>query len=165
MKLPSNVRRTILITKNRELMMSVEQLSYACRIVTQGLGNAGIFWVPTILLAVSCLYFGARLVKDRGMRLMKVGDFLSLLTPSVVSIALVLWGTLLVWPHSADTTAPSWRVWGVLGLLVVHGAACVFVWSRSIGYRAFALSVVSIQFWIALCLASVVAMSVTANWV
>ncbi len=145
--------------------MSVEQLSYAYWIFTQGLGNAGIFWAPTVLLAASCLYFGVRLVQDRGLRLMKVGNFLTLLAPSVVSVALVLWGTLLVWPHSADTTAPAWRAWGVLCLLVFHGAACVFVWSRSIGYRAFALSVVSIQFWIALCLASVVAMSVTANWV
>lgn len=145
--------------------MSVEQLSYACWLLGQGLGNAGVYWISTVSLVALCLYLGLRLVQERGVRIIKLGASLTLLSPSVFSFALVLWGTLLVWPHSEDTTAPAWRVWGVLCLLVFHGAACVFVLSRSVGYRAFALSVLSIQFWIALCLASVVAMSVTADWV
>jgi hypothetical protein len=142
-----------------------EKLSHAYWLTSQALGFAGASWLPTILLVMLCLITGIHLMRERGAPVIKGKDAVNLLIPSSLTVALLLWGTLFSWPESAVTTAPMWRSAGVLCLLALHLAACVFIWTRAVGYRAFAFAVLSLQFWVALNFARVAAMSVTSNWV
>lgn len=88
-------------------------------------------------------------------------DALSLLTPSVFSLLILVCGTVFERDHIVPSAISGNFIMGLLGLEVL--LVLWLVW-RLQGYRIFALLVCSLQLWFAFLAAFVSGMSITGRW-
>ena len=89
---------------------------------------------------------------------------LFLLTPLLLTAAIIIWGVILHHDTSSQTLAPRWPTYIIDSLLILHLPLAVVLVRQTRGHRWFASCVIALELWFSLCAAFVAGMSVTGDW-
>jgi hypothetical protein len=147
-------------------MSGAETLEYMVWLTRQALGFAMLLW-PLTMAAIGfviCAWALRVRTSAAGTAIANTG-WIRLFSPTLISMAILIFGTFLMWPSTSPTIAPQWPLNTIFMMVAAQVLLSIVIVWKARGYRLFASAIATLQLWMTLMAANVAGMAVTGNWI
>jgi hypothetical protein len=141
----------------------MSKVEYFFMLCEHAFGFLIFFWPITILLIVALVMAGVFASPFRSESFQRNG--LMILLPFLLSVFILLMGTIFRHDTSTGIKAPAWPSIVVVILLLGHIPAGIYLTHQFRGGRWFTFVISLLQMWFSLSAAFVSEMSVSAEWI